>query len=105
MGVGVAVAAAAGSVMGAWGAEAGPGVGVVGTVEAWRIAEREKAAPALRILHGDEAIVLRGEARVEARGRVRDESCRVVSGGGSTAHGREWLHCGIAVGRAWAHCL
>lgn len=89
MGVGVAVAAAAGSVMGAWGAEAGPGVGVVGTVEAWRIAEREKAAPALRILHCDEAIVLRGEARVEARGRVRDESCGVVSGGGSTAHGRE----------------
>ena len=38
------MAAAAGSVMGAWGADAGPGVGVVGTVEAWRMAEREKAA-------------------------------------------------------------
>jgi hypothetical protein len=46
-------------------------------VEAWRTAESEKAAPALRILHCDEAIALRGEAeaRVEARGRVRDESC------------------------------
>ena len=80
MGAGVAVAAVAGSVMGTWGADAGPGVGVVGTVEAWRMAEREKAAPALRILHCDEAIALRGEAeaeaRVEARGRVRDESCR-----------------------------
>ena len=86
------MAAAAGSVRGAWGgADAGPGVGVVGTVEAWRTAEREKAAPALRILHCDEAIACapRGEARVEARGRVRDESCGVVSGGGSTAHGRE----------------
>ena len=47
------------------------------------MAEREKAAPALRILHCDEAIALRGEARVEARGRVRDESCGVgVSRGG-----------------------
>jgi hypothetical protein len=75
--VGLAVAAAAGSVRGAWGADAGPGVGVVGMVEAWRTAESEKAAPALRILHCDEAIALRGEAeaRVEARGRVRDESC------------------------------
>lgn len=89
MGVGAAVAAAAGSVTGAWGADAGPGVGVVGRVEAWRMAEREKAAPALRILHCDEAIALRGEARVEARGRVRDESCGVVSGAGRTAHGRE----------------
>lgn len=59
---------------GAWGAEAGPGVGVVGTVDAWRIAEREKAAPDVRILHCDEVIELRDEARVEARGRVRDES-------------------------------
>ena len=53
---------------------------MVGTVEAWRIAEREKAAPALRTLHCDEVVALRGEARVEARGRVRDESCAVVSG-------------------------
>ena len=103
----MAVAAVAGSVMGTWGADAGPGVGVVGTVEAWRIAGREKAAPALRVLHCDEAIVLRGEARVEARGRVRDESCGVVSGAGtgSTAHARGYIHCGIAVGRVWAHCL
>lgn len=104
MGVGVAVAAVAGSVMGAWGADAGPGVGVVGTVEAWRIAGREKAAPAL-VLHCDEAIVLRGEARVEARGRVRDESCGVVSGAGSTAHARGQIHCGIVADRVWARCL
>ena len=63
MGVGVAVAATAGSARGAWGvdaADAGPGVGVgvFGTVEAWRMAEREKAAPALRILHCDELIAL-----------------------------------------------
>ena len=83
------MAAAAGSARGAWGADAGPGVGVVGTVEAWRTVEREKAAPALRILHCDEVIALRGEARVEARGRVRDESCGSVSYvGGSTARGR-----------------
>ena len=71
----MAVAATAGSVRGAWGADAGPGVGVVGTVEAWRTVEREKAAPDVRILHCDEVIELRGEASVEARGRVRDESC------------------------------
>jgi hypothetical protein len=67
-------------------------VGVVGTVEAWRTVKREKAAPALRILHCDEAIALRGEAeaRVEARGRVRDESCDGrVSGGDGRLRGRE----------------
>ena len=56
----MAVPATAGSVRGAWGADADarPAVGVFGAVEAWRMAEREKAAPALRILHCDELIVL-----------------------------------------------
>jgi hypothetical protein len=50
----VAAAMLAGSVRGAWGADAGLGVGVVGTVDAWRMAEREKAAPDVRILHCEE---------------------------------------------------
>jgi hypothetical protein len=47
----MAAAMLAGSVRGAWGADAGLGVGVLGTVDAWRMAEREKAVPDFRILH------------------------------------------------------
>ena len=42
--------------MGAWGADAGPGVGVVGTVEACLIAEIEKAAPDAFSRHCDKRI-------------------------------------------------
>jgi len=55
VGAGVAAPATAGSARGAEGADVGP---EVGNVEAWRMAEREKAAPAVRILHCDEAIAL-----------------------------------------------
>lgn len=63
----------AGSVRGACGADAGPGAGVVGVVEAYRTAERESAAPGVRAIHGDERIELLRDG-MEARGRVREES-------------------------------
>lgn len=68
-----AAAALAGSVRGACGADAGPGAGVVGVVEANRMAERESAAPGVRAIHGEERIELLREG-IEARGRVREES-------------------------------